>query len=53
MPTELYKRILELLGGPSEVYEVKLAPNTLASLIATKSTSWPVVKMLLVLYPQR
>lgn len=31
MPTELYKRILELLGGPSEVYEVKLAPNTLAS----------------------
>ena len=31
MPTVLYKRILELLGGPSEVYEVKLAPKTLTS----------------------
>ena len=31
MPTELYKRILELLGGQDEVYEVKLDNQTLTS----------------------
>lgn len=31
MPTELFKKILELLGGPNEVYEVKLDNKTLTS----------------------
>lgn len=31
MPTDLYKSVLELLGGPNEVYEVKLDNQTLSS----------------------
>ena len=31
MPTELYRRILELLGGSNDVYEVKLNTQTLSS----------------------
>lgn len=46
MPTVLYQKILQLLGGADAVYEVKLDSLTLQSLTGIKSTSSMIKRIL-------